>query len=62
VHRGQDQDQPGRRGGGGRGRLADLVLAQRLDDAVGVLAGLDALGWVPEDRAVLLACGRSGIS
>jgi hypothetical protein len=33
VHRGKDQDQPGRRGGGGLGCLVDLVLAQRLDEA-----------------------------
>jgi len=60
VHRGQDQDQPGGRGGGGPGCLVDFVLAQRLDDAVGMLADPEALDRVAEDGLVLLAEGEQG--
>ena len=55
VHRGQDQDQPGRRSRGGLGRLVDLILAERLDDAVGSLADPDALDRAAEDRLLPLA-------
>jgi hypothetical protein len=58
VHRGQDQDQPGGRGGGGLGCVVHLVLAQGLDDAVGVLADPEALDRAAEDRLVLLAEGE----
>jgi hypothetical protein len=40
--------------------VVDLVLAQRLDDAVGVLAGLEALDRAAGDRLVLLAEGEQG--
>jgi len=62
VHRGQDQDQPGGRGSGGLGCVIHLVLAQGLDDAVGVLAGPEALDRAAEDRLVLLAEGEQGTS
>ena len=55
VDRGEHEHQPGCRGRGGSGGLVDVVLAEALGDAVGVLAGLDAPGRVPEDRPLLLA-------
>jgi hypothetical protein len=54
VHRGQDQDEPGRRGRGGLDCLVHLVLAKGLGDAVGVLADLDAPRRIPEDLPLLL--------
>ena len=45
---------------GGLGCLVDLVLAQRLDDPVGVLADPDALDRAAEDHLPLLAVPRTG--
>jgi hypothetical protein len=55
VHRGEDQDQPGGGSGGRLCCLADLVLAQRLDDPPGALADRDALDRAAEDRLLPLA-------
>src|SRR6266542_212099 len=58
VDGGQDQDQPVGGGHGDLDRLVDVVLAEGLDDPVGLLADLDAPGRVAEDRALLGAEGE----